>query len=243
SFTLTTNSWFGVNIWVDWNNNMLFEESEKVYTSGNFTTQGPFTGMFSVPAGQAIGDYRMRVRGSNDSGNPSACGTIYYGETEDYTFTVIPTPTCMPPTELGANINSVTEAELFWTSDGTLFEVEYGVQGFTPGTGTLETGITSNTVTISGLTANTYHHYYIRRDCGGGDLSPWTGPYTFYTNYCESTTMYEWDYISSFSTTMAITNISNNSAGWSPNGYGDFTDMAVSHFETGEVSFTLTTPS
>src|SRR5690554_3494977 len=187
SFTLTTPSWLGVNIWVDWNNNMIFEESEKVYTSGNFTNPGPFTGTFSVPVGQPLGDFRMRVRGSNDSGNPSPCGMINYGETEDYTFTVIPTPTCMPPTQLGANINSLTEAELYWTSVGTLFEVEYGVQDFTLGTGTTVTGITTNDTTLSGLTPNTYHHYYVRRDCGGGDLSVWAGPYTFYTNYCEST--------------------------------------------------------
>src|SRR5690554_2041939 len=244
SFIVETPSWLGVNIWVDWNNNMIFEESEKVYTSGNFTNPGPFTGTFSVPVGQPLGDFRMRVRGSNDSGNPSPCGMINYGETEDYTFTVIPTPTCMPPTQLGANINSLTEAELYWTSVGTLFEVEYGVQDFTLGTGTTVTGITTNDTTLSGLTPNTYHHYYVRRDCGGGDLSPWTGPYTFYTNYCEATTQWEWDYINGFETSGAITNISNNNTGFSfPNGYGDYTAMSASHFETGEVSFTLTTPS
>src|SRR5690606_23621575 len=126
------------------------------------------------------------------------CGTINYGETEDYTFTVITPPTCMPPTQLGANINSLTEAELYWTSDGTLFEVEYGVQGFTLGTGTSVTGITTNNTILTGLTTNTYHHYFVRRDCGGGDLSPWTGPYLFYTNYCEAISANTGDQISSF---------------------------------------------
>ncbi len=241
NFTLTTPSWLGVNIWVDWNNNMVFEESEKVYTSGDFTMQGPFTGTFSVPVGQAVGDYRMRVRGSNDSGNPSPCGQINYGETEDYTFTVIPTPTCLPPAQLGATINSLTEAELFWTSTGTLFEVEYGTQGFTLGTGTPVTGITTNSTTLSGLTANTYYHYFVRRDCGGGDFSPWMGPYTFYTNYCEAFTQWTGDNISGFETSGAIINISNSNNGSAPTGYADFTSFAVQHFETGEVDFTVTT--
>ncbi|MFA7650338.1 MAG: GEVED domain-containing protein, partial [Flavobacteriaceae bacterium] len=243
SFTLTTNSYFGVNIWIDWNNNLVFEESEKVYASG-FMGNGPFTGSFTVPVGQALGDYRMRVRGSNDNDNPSPCGTINYGETEDYTFTVIETPTCLPPTELGANVNSHTEAELYWTSDGTLFEVEYGMQGFDLGTGTSVTGITTNNTTLTGLTPNTYHQYFVRRDCGDGDLSPWTGPYTFYTNYCEALTQWpsQWEAIHSFTTTGGITNISNNTGDNSyPNGYGDHTAMSASHFETGEVDFTVDT--
>src|SRR5690606_14737487 len=236
----TGNFWAVVNIWIDWNNNMVFEESEKVYTSGDWTMQGPFTGMFSVPVGQALGDYRMRIRGSNDSGNPSPCGQINYGETEDYTFTVIETPTCMPPTQLGANINSLTEAELYWTSDGTLFEVEYGMQGFDLGTGTSVTGITSNNTTLTGLTQNTYYHYFVRRDCRDGELSPWTGPYTFYTNYCEVSTQWTGDNISGFETSGAIVNIANTNNGISPTGYGDFTSFAVQHFETGETTFTVT---
>src|SRR5690606_23170119 len=240
--SITTNTFQGVNIWIDWINNLVFEESEKVYASG--TTNNVFTGIFTVPAGQALGDYRMRVRSVWNVADPSPCGNVTYGEVEDYTFTVIPTPTCMPPTQLGANINSLTEAELYWTSDGTLFEVEYGMQGFDLGTGTSVTGITTNNTTLTGLTPNTYHQYFVRRDCGDGDLSPWTGPYTFYTNYCEATTQWEWDYINGFETSGGITNISNNNTGFSyPNGYGDYTAMSVSHFETGEVSFILTTPS
>src|SRR5690554_6596411 len=246
SFTVGIGSYSaGVKIWIDWNTNGVFEASELVSESAaTIATGGTYTGNFTVPTGTPLGDYRIRVRAVESTTTFDACSLQSYGETEDYTFTVITPPTCLPPTQLGANINSLTEAELYWTSDGTLFEVEYGVQGFTLGTGTSVTGITTNDTTISGLTQNTYHHYYVRRDCGGGDLSVWAGPYTFYINYCESTTQWEWDYINGFETSGAITNISNNNTGFSfPNGYGDYTSMSVSHFETGEVSFTLTTPS
>src|SRR5690554_5756309 len=233
----------GVKIWIDWNTNGVFEASELVSESAaTIATGGTYTGNFTVPTGTPLGDYRIRVRAVESTTTFDACSLQSYGETEDYTFTVITPPTCLPPTQLGANINSLTEAELYWTSDGTLFEVEYGVQGFTLGTGTSVTGITTNDTTISGLTQNTYHHYYVRRDCGGGDLSPWTGPFLFYTNYCESTSVYSGDNITSFVTTGGLPfDISNTNSGFSPNGYGDFTSMSVSHYETGSVDFTVTT--
>jgi hypothetical protein len=228
-----------VNIWIDWNDNLVFDTDELVYEG--FAQQAVHSALVTVPAGTPLGDYRIRIRAGYTwaLGWGSACGTMEYGETEDYTFTVIETPTCMPPTQLGANINSLTEAELYWTSEGTLFEVEYGMQGFDLGTGTSVTGITTNDTTVSDLTPNTYYHYYVRRDCGDGDLSPWTGPYTFYTNYCEALTQWTGDNINSFVTTGAIVNISNTNNGGSPSGYGNFTDYAVQHFATGEVEFTV----
>src|SRR5690606_35657704 len=117
-----------VNTWSDCNNNLVSEPYELGYASSSQPTT--HTIVITVPAGTPVGDYRIRIRGGYSwaTGWGSPCGTINYGETEDYTFTVIPTPTCMPPTELGANVNSLTEAELYWTSEGTLFEVEYGLQ-------------------------------------------------------------------------------------------------------------------
>src|SRR5690606_12673968 len=73
----------GVNIWIDWNNNLEFEESEKVYASG--ATGSSFTGTITVPFGVPEGDYRMRVRGQWNNANPSPCGNIAWGEAEDYT--------------------------------------------------------------------------------------------------------------------------------------------------------------
>ncbi len=241
NFTIGTNGWMGVNIWVDWNNNMVFEESEKVFASG-FTGNGPYTGMFAIPEDTPLGDYMLRVRGVDGIANPSPCGQINYGETEDYTLTVIEVPTCMPPGQLGANIINLTSAELFWnSSEGTDFEIEYGVQNFSLGSGAMISGIETTSVTLENLTPNTYYQFYVRRDCGNNDLSPWTGPYIFYTNYCAVSSNWEWDYISSFVTTGGIINISNETLGISAGGYGDFTAMSASHFESGEVSFTLTT--
>src|SRR5690606_26393892 len=79
------------------------------------------------------------------------------------------TITCPIPTELSINNVTDTSVELSWTSDGTLFEIEYGPIGFTPGTGTLITGITGSPYTFTNLEAQTTYQYYIRRDCGEDD--------------------------------------------------------------------------
>jgi hypothetical protein len=55
--------------------------------------------------------------------------------------------------------------------------------------------------------------------------------------YCTSTSTSSTGYISSFSTTGGTSNITNNSSGYSTNGYGDFTAMAVSQMQGGSVNF------
>src|SRR5690606_9891877 len=53
-------------------------------------------------------------------------------------------PACDAPTNLTAtNITSVS-ATLGWTSDGNNFDIEWGTQGFTQGSGTLVTDIATN---------------------------------------------------------------------------------------------------
>src|SRR5690606_19231902 len=153
-------------------------------------------------------------------------------------------PTCPAPSGLSAEILSLTQAELSWSSSGNNFDIEWGTQGFTLGTGTSVTGFTATSTILSGLTGNTYYQFYVRQNCGVDGYSSWAGPYTFYTSYCEALTQWTsfWESIQSFSTTGGINNIFNNSGDNSyPNGYGDYTSMSVSHFEEGEVSFSLYT--
>src|SRR5690606_24056006 len=83
---------------------------------------------------------------------------------------------CMPPTTLGATTTQ-NSATLTWVSDGELFNIEYGTPGFTLGSGTAVNGV-SNPHTINGLTPGALQ-YYVRQDCGEGDLSLWSGPFNF----------------------------------------------------------------
>src|SRR5690606_1932002 len=89
-------------------------------------------------------------------------------------------PACDAPTNLTAtNITSVS-ATLGWTSDGNNFDIEWGTQGFTQGSGTLVTDIATNSYNLTNLDYNTQYQFYIRQDCTVKE-SDWAGPFSFTT--------------------------------------------------------------
>ena len=77
----------GFRIWIDWNNDGVFQAGESVWSGGVGT--GVYTGTIAVPAGQAAGVYRMRVRCQyNAIPDVDACASITYSEVEDYRIRV-----------------------------------------------------------------------------------------------------------------------------------------------------------
>ena len=103
-------------------------------------------------------------------------------------FQVRNIPSCPEPSDLSANNLSLTSTEVAWVENGTAtsWNIEYGEQGFALGTGTTETGVTTNPFTLTSLTPDTYYEFYVQAICGPGDESSWTGPLEFFTGYCES---------------------------------------------------------
>src|SRR5690606_18327572 len=89
------------------------------------------------------------------------------------------TTACIPcdaPTNLTAtNITSVS-ATRGWTSDGNNFDIEWGTQGFTQGSGTLVTDNATNSYNLTNFDYNTQYQFYIRQDCTVND-SDWAGPF------------------------------------------------------------------
>lgn len=102
-------------------------------------------------------------------------------------------PTCTPPINLTATNVQTTSANLGWTSTGseTTWNIQYGVSGFTLGTGIILTGITDNPYTLSGINPSTVYQYYVQADCGGGDVSTWSGPFAF-TTLCAAISTFPW---------------------------------------------------
>ena len=85
---------------------------------------------------------------------------------------------------LNVNVSNITpfSAEIAWTDpgNGTQWSIEYGVTGFTPGTGTVvSTG--NNPFTLTGLLADHTYDFYLRSDCDTNSHSDWTTVYTFST--------------------------------------------------------------
>jgi hypothetical protein len=232
--------YLGSSIWVDWNQNMIFEVSEQVFTSNSYNEIS--SGSFNVPVGTPVGTYRMRVLVDNNNSAPDDACSDAFGEVEDYTLEVLPTPTCLPIEDLTVVSVTANSADISWTAGDseTNWNIEYGPQGFTPGSGTMGTATGTPEFTAGSLTADSYYDFYVQADCGGGDESYWMGPITAYTGYCEFSTSMTDYYINNFKTTGGATsNISNMNSGIAPNGYDDATAMTVSQFEGGpNVTFT-----
>ena len=85
-------------------------------------------------------------------------------------------PSCPRPHDLTVTNVTTNTASLSWTEMGTSYDwvVEYGPAGYIPGTGTTLQVQYTPSVTVNGLQANTQYDFYVKADCGGGDVSDWS---------------------------------------------------------------------
>jgi hypothetical protein len=127
-------------IFVDWNNNGVFTDAgENVWVSGSSQISTNPSGSFTVPGGQASGNYRMRVVVNYSGTTASSCNSSINGETEDYIFTVV-TP-CITFSPSAPTICAGTNTTI--TASG--------------GTGyTWSTGATTAAITVAPTTTTTY---------------------------------------------------------------------------------------
>ena len=88
-------------------------------------------------------------------------------------------PSCYDPQDIVYTGSSFDEITLEWNEIGsaTDWNIEYGPEGFTQGSGTV-VNVSSNPATVTGLDANTTYDFYVQADCGGGDLSNFFGTLT-----------------------------------------------------------------
>ncbi len=114
------------------------------------------------------------------STNANGCLTAVFrsdGSTTDLGWAAtitcdVPVVPCATPTNLVATSVTSNSATLGWTNGGTetAWIVEYGVTGFTQGTGTMLPA-TTNPTTVAGLTVNTSYQFYVIAVCSPTDSS------------------------------------------------------------------------
>lgn len=76
-------------VFIDYNKDGDFDESNETVWTLAATTNSPVSGTFIVPTNTAIGTTRMRVS-MKYNGIPSACEVFSYGQVEDYTVVLQP---------------------------------------------------------------------------------------------------------------------------------------------------------
>ena len=167
-------------VWADWNQDLDFDDAGEMFTlatADNVT----FTGTITPPVAATMGSTRMRIR-LNYTAAPLPCGSATYGEVMDYSVNVVAGASCPAPTAQTATGITTTSADLGWTESGTAadWDVEYGLAGYTFGTGTTITGAT-NPQNITGLSSGTSYDWYVKAKCSPFDHSTWSGPHTFAT--------------------------------------------------------------
>lgn len=178
----------GIGVFIDWNQNQSFGDPGEFYSTGAQTTAGQTEAIsISVPLTATLGTTRMRVicRYAATVTSTGACGGWSYGEAEDYAIVVNPAPSCLPTDAVMANNVLAYSADISWNSvaGAVDYNVEWGVPGFTPGTGASvgsQNAVSGTSLPISGLSAQTDYQVYVQTNCGSS-TSPWGGPVSFTT--------------------------------------------------------------
>ena len=160
---VTAGSFSGQNfaVWIDYNDNFIFEASEKVGFSTAGTTASFQTVSFNINLActPPLGLHRMRVRGVWLTAGASIdpCALYGYGETEDYNVNIIAAVPFTPSFTVAPANQACTFTDYTYTT-------QTGMQSYTwgfPGTAGVNYNIisggtsTSNTATVQYLTAGT----------------------------------------------------------------------------------------
>ncbi|RZL45284.1 MAG: hypothetical protein EOP00_17775 [Pedobacter sp.] len=146
-------------------------------------------------------------------------------------------PTCEAPTDIIASEITFNETTISWTSDGSSFDIEWGIAGFTQGNGTMVENLTQTTYNLTELTGATSYDVYVQKNCNGNE-SVWV-KYTFTTPNCDVPTA-----VSSTSIAFDSTKVTWTSTGtlfdieWGNAGFTQGSGTLISDLEATNYTFT-----
>lgn len=170
----------GFRIWVDWNGDGMFDDTEVVYSSSEYLSSQ--SGSFEVPVDAEPRTTRMRIASHwlSTTGDVDPCQTNFeYGEFEDYTFIVTGEEVeCDAVTNVEVNEVTETTAVVSWDEsttaiDGYVVEVYEEDADITTDTPVFTETVTADvtSVDVEGLTPDTTYDVYIIADCGDDNIT------------------------------------------------------------------------
>jgi len=240
NLNISTGEWGnqGYAAWIDYNDDGLFSLSERIgftvgtigsgFTTGQINASSSF--VISLACTPPVGSHRLRIRGVYfvDGDQIDPCISYTFGETEDYQITIAAPPACPSAGQMSSYTATQTTATVNWAlncSSASVFNIEYGPEGFTPGTGTLLTNqpviVVNDTAsyTFTGLAATTNYDFYYQAVCGGL-TSAWSATNNFVTA-CGSITALGWcegfDSNSASEQCWTVLNLNNDFSAWNMN--------------------------
>ncbi|MDA9666091.1 fibronectin type III domain-containing protein, partial [Bacteroidota bacterium] len=159
--------------------------SEGALTAGSGTSTGTLGYSRTTNAfNGGFGTVTIELHAGRSYGG-SGCGNTYnYIEPGSWEVTAYYglAPACAAPTNLVADTITTTSADISWTSGNTesAWNVQYGLAGFVPGTGTI-VAVTDTNYSLTGLSSATAYDFWVQAVCGV-DSSSYAGPFTFETS-------------------------------------------------------------
>jgi hypothetical protein len=174
-------------IWVDWNNDMNFNgPGETILATTSYTATA--TGTIPIAAGQAPGNYRVRMA-TSELGVLTACGPASAGNYVDFTLNVIALQPCSaaPPSNIAVSNLTASTAVVSWVpAIGATYTLRYKkVTDATWTTINITTPLTSSQL-LTNLLDQTQYEVQIATICGGttGAFSPSVNFTTPALTYC-----------------------------------------------------------
>ena len=144
-----------------------------ISTGSNLPSSGDFIQLDSLGAGTEDTWEKKTINLSSYSGQNIYIAFVYVGDfadewyLDDIKVAPIGQVNCLPPTSITSSNITQNSLQLNWTPIGgeLSWVVEYGLAGFTPGTG-LTVNSSSPQINISNLQPNTFYDFYIKANCG-----------------------------------------------------------------------------
>lgn len=149
---------------------------------GNQTAAGSAWSLHEVPLPAYAGTtVRFRFRGQRIN------SAFAYAEIglDEFALLEAPVPSCSAPSALTASAITVTSAQIGFTAGSGSTQIALGPVGFTPTNAQVVASGIANPYPLTGLTAGTAYHVYLKDTCAGASLaSIWVGPLAVTTQPC-----------------------------------------------------------